>query len=393
MFLITSLVGRYGRDVASGISKYCAQYGRWEFYLEPDFNIAVRTIPETLRLWRPDGIIAHIANPKLRDLLLRAGVPTVNTSSSLDLRSIPTVAADNPAVGRVAAEYFLQRGHRNFAYAGDSRAYSCLRKDGFITALRGSGLECDDFEGGYSFRRRDDWMRLRAALREWVMRLPKPVAIMGCSDLMGREIIIVSQQLHALIPDEVAVVGVDNDEIFCGMLNPPLSSVDVPAERIGYEAAALLHRMIKGCRPPRDAVLVPPVGVVVRPSSEVLEISDEAVAQSVKFIAENAHEPISVKDLLGHVLVSRRSLERAFASILSRTPREEIIRAHVERAKHLLLTTDLPVSAVAKASGFTSPSIFSTVMRRTTGMTPLRYRSQFRVPAPVSAQIQHNSRP
>lgn len=382
LFVISALVGRYGRDVVSGIGKYCATFGKWEFYLEPSYEIAVATASEAIHVWKADGIIAHVGDQRLVPMLARADKPVVNTSSSLNVKSIPSVLIDNVAVGRVAAEYFLQRGHSTFAFCGDGRSYSQHRREGFFQVLRQHGHDSADLEKDCPRDVLSNWMLLRSHLRDWVLGLPKPIAIMACNDVVGRELILVCQQAGITVPEEVAVVGVDNEELFCSMLHPPLSSVDIPAERVGYEAAALLHRMIKGRRPPEQPILIPPIGVTVRQSSELPDIPDPRVAQALEFITGHAHEPISVKDVLQHVLVSRRSLERAFLGILNRSPGAEISRAHLELAKRLLLRTDLPIAEVAVRSGFTSASMLSTVWRRATGIAPQKYRRQFRAPSP-----------
>jgi LacI family transcriptional regulator len=191
------------------------------------------------------------------------------------------------------------------------------------------------------------------------------------------------------VPDEVAVVGVDNDDLFCGLARPSLSSIIVPAERIGFEAAAVLERLLAGAKAPRNPRLIPPAGVVTRQSSDVLAGGDPDVTAAVRFIRDHGHRPISVEDVLRAVPVSRRSLERRFRALLGRGLGEEIRRAHLQRAKDLLAATALSVTEVAGQAGFAGVHYLSRVFRQETGLTPTAYRRQVRNPAGQQAPTTH----
>jgi LacI family transcriptional regulator len=197
-------------------------------------------------------------------------------------------------------------------------------------------------------------------------------------DMWGLQLAEVCRDVGLRVPADVAIVGIGNDDLLCEMSRPSLSSVAVPAEQIGHEAAALLERLMAGSAPPERPIMLPPLGVVTRQSSDILAIGDPDVAAAVRFIRQRGHLPTRVGDVLREVPVSRRSLERKFRQILNRGVSEEIRRVHVDRARALLSGTDLPMSALADHAGFSNATHLSVVFRQETGMTPTSYRRQFR---------------
>jgi LacI family transcriptional regulator len=202
---------------------------------------------------------------------------------------------------------------------------------------------------------------------------------MCCHNYRGQEVLQACRETGLTVPDEVAVVAVEDDKLVCTMANPPMSSVEVPARRIGYEAAALMHKMINGRPAPRKPILLSPVEVVVRASSEKVALNDPDIVQALHFIADMAGEPISVKDILKEVAMSRRSFERRFREMTGRTPKKQIMDAHIAHAKGLLVNTDIPIPRVAAQSGFVRPEVFTRVFSRLMGTAPSAYRKRFRV--------------
>jgi LacI family transcriptional regulator, galactose operon repressor len=197
--------------------------------------------------------------------------------------------------------------------------------------------------------------------------------------VQGSQVSEFCRQLGFRVPDEVAIVGVDDDDLLCELSRPSLSSVALPGERIGYEAAVLLDRWLRGLRPPKKVVVLPPVGVVVRQSSDLMAVPDPQVSAALRFIREQADRPLHVQDVLREVPMARRALERRFRKWLQRSISEEIRRIHLERSRQLLSQTDLPLSAVATQSGFTDGRQLSVVFRRETGLTPSAFRRRFRL--------------
>ena len=253
--------------------------------------------------------------------------------------------------------------------------YASLREGAFAGALRAAGFSCRRIRTRVvAFKRERGWLASREVVARQLRDMPKSVGIFCANDTWGREIIWMAWQSGLRVPDDVSVVGVDNDEFICKSCQPPLSSIDIGAPRIGYEAAGLLHRMIEGQSPPKQPLLLPPVRVVTRQSSDVLAVQDADVAEVLRFLRDHIHQPVRVKDVLAAVPVSRRALEGKFAALLGRTPAAEIVRLRVERAQRLLAETDLPMSEVARQCGFVGAPIFSVVFRRETGYTPSAYR-------------------
>jgi len=201
---------------------------------------------------------------------------------------------------------------------------------------------------------------------------------MACYDLRGQQLLDACRRCAIAVPDEIAVIGVDNDELLCELSDPPLTSLIPNTHRTGYDAAALLDELMSGKRPPAQAHLVPPVGVATRQSTDVVAIEDRSVAMAMRHIREHACDGINVKDVLRAAPQSRRRLESAFRRLFGRTPHEEILRLQLDRAKHLLVATDLPLSEIAERAGFAHVEYLSVVFKKQFGVPPSRYRARNR---------------
>lgn len=376
--LVSSALG-YSRNVLRGIKSYASPDRNWvAHYADP-----LVTPLETVAAFRPSGIIAALSKADALESIAKLGVPVVNVSSALSDNRFIRVSLDNRAIGEMVAKYFLDRGFKRFGYIGlAGREYSNQRELGFRRTLQSAGkdvLSYNDPSNRSDQRVTRSWSNLDEPMRQWIAKLGRPVAVMTCNDWQGMQLSEMCRYAGLRVPEDVAIVGVDNDDLICDLCNPPLSSVAVPGERVGYEAAMLLDRMLQGNKPTESVVTLPPIGVVTRRSSDTLAIEDSDVAAAVRFIRLNAHRPMGVEDILEDVHISRRSLERRFRQLLGRSPLEEIRRAHVERAQSLLAGTDLSMPAVAKKSGFVSAERLSVIFRQETTLTPTSYRRQFRL--------------
>jgi LacI family transcriptional regulator len=331
----------------------------------------------------PHGIIASIHTPQLAKAVRNWHGPLVNVSSVLHDLPWPRVAPDSAAIARMAAEHLLQRGLRNFAFVGHpEHLYSVEREAGFRIALKSAGAEVSCFHA-----RRDHPYEPHAEIRSldrrveaWLADLPKPVGIMTPTDFWGVELTEVCRQLDVLIPDEVAIIGVSNDDLYVEFSRPPLSSVALPTKNIGFEAAALLDRLIKKKRPPARPILIGPTHVHIRRSTDILAIEDPVVLAASRLIRERAHLRLSVEDILREVHLSRRPLERRFRKCLGRGVVEEIRHARLERSQRLLVESDLNMEAIARRSGFESARHMASVYRREVGVAPSDYRERSRPP-------------
>ncbi len=363
----------YCRDVLKGIQSYAIGQPRWVFRDGPP---NVRVI-QALRDWKPSGVIAHVYDKEVARGLATLGVPIVNTTSTLTDNPFPLVEVDHERVGRMAAEYFLDRGFRNFGFFGSAWAgFSKGRERGFQDALQEHGFTPSPCYAEFLPRLsiKSSWQELEKRVLEWLKSLPKPVAILASNDLPAKELSHACQHLGLNVPVDVALLGVDNDEVECHLARPPLSSIALPAERVGYEAALMLDRMVHRRKVPQPFRFIPPVGVVSRQSTDVIAVEDPHVAKAVAFIRSRAAEGIGVDDVVGEVALSRRSLERRFRDQFDRSVLDEIRRRRVELAKELLSRTDLSMALIAERSGFSTPARFCFVFRQFSGQSPSEFR-------------------
>ena len=367
----------WGRRVVRGIGRYVREHGPWDIWIEArDQRAALRLPPD----WHGRGIIARVPNLATARHVAAAGVPVVNVSA-VELKGItlPRVMTHLEASARMAAEYLLNRGFRYFAYCGiEWWSYTEYHRQGFAKVLAEAGCSCTVYRPSAREGPRAASHLQQRGLVRWLKPLPKPIAVLTWTTNSGREVIQACRRAGLLVPEQVAVLAADEDELLCDMCNPPLSGIALTSERIGYDAAALLDRLMHGCRPPKEPILIEPTGVVTRQSTDTLAIQDADVASAVDFIWKRASEPIRVGDVLRAVPVSRTQLERKFQASLGRSPAAEIRRVHLERAKQLLAESDMPLRNVAAAAGFASREYLSYVFKSQMGLSPKRYRDRTR---------------
>ncbi|MFW6065317.1 MAG: substrate-binding domain-containing protein [Planctomycetota bacterium] len=376
--LIVAMSFTYGRGVLRGICAYAKQGKPWVFNSALPGSRAGRLLAE----WEPAGVIGHLSVRSDAEAVVQLSRPAVNVSGVVEDVPVPRVGVDDIAIGKMAAEHFVERGFRTFGFIGErNTAYSDRRLSGFREKLQSHGADCEVFmeRGGpiaaYNER---SWKSSDAAITHWLKSLSMPAAVFACNDVMAVRLSEGCRLAELRVPEDIAIAGVDDDELLCDMARPPLSSVRLPLEQVGFEAAKLLDGMLNGKTPPAKSVLLPPSHVVTRQSSDILAVNDPEVAKALRFIRGNAGEQIGVRDVLAACSVSRRVLERRFQKALGRSPLDEIIRVRIERAKEILAGTHLPMSAVAEASGFNGASRLSVVFRNHTDMTPTQYRRRFR---------------
>ncbi len=364
----------YGRGLLRGVQRYNRERANWSTYFEP--HGLGDPPPPWLKTWRGNGILARVDNRRLAEAVRQAGVPVVNLRGTLPDLPFPFFGADNRAVGWLAAEHLLDRGFCRFGFCGLRRGfhpgYDC-REDSFTQTLARAGFDCLVLRpaGG---RRALGWEAQQDRIGSWLAALPKPVGIMTCNDDRGLQVLDACRRIGAAVPDEVAVIGVDNDEYLCGMAIPPLSSVDINSEETGYRAAELLDRLMAGRKAPRKTPETPPRGVVTRRSTDVLATDDALVVRAVRFIRDHACEGIDKHSVLRHAGVSRNVLEPRLRRVLGRTVQEEIRRVRIERAAELLAGTDMPVKQVAGEAGFRTVHYLTRVFSAATGEPPAAYR-------------------
>lgn len=323
-------------------------------------------------------MIVRIETDEIARIVRRLGKPVVDVSAARGVEDIPWVETNDEAIAELAIDHFRSRGFKHLAFCGDPD-FDCSqwRQEGFLDRITSnSGLTGDVFKATSRSHPSYSWNREKKRLANWISNLPKPVGIFACYDIRAQQVLDVCRELETRVPDEVAVLGVDNDEMLCNLCHPPLSSVIPDAHRTGREAARLLDVLMNGGRVDDERHLTDPTGVATRQSTDVLAIDDHEVATAIRYIRQNACEGINVVDVLKQVSLTRRALELRFRSILGRTPHQEIIRQRVERVKSLLIETDLPLKTIARRTRFEHEEYMSVVFSRETGTPPGQYRRE-----------------
>ena len=371
----------YGRGVLGGIANYVRAHGTWKTY-QTERRLC-DAAPEWLRDWHGDGIIARIESRTLLTQLRRLQLPTVDLFEHSHTDGFSGVITDNRAIAHLAAEHLIERGLEHFAYGGLPGVYSSdTRGEHFVQYLNRAGYKVHVYDGprqtapAFISTSEDHGLRDEEAIARWLGTLPKPVGLMACNDLRAQQILMACGDRGIAVPEEVAVIGVDNDELICELCHPPLTSIEQNPGKVGYEAAALLDQMIEGQTPPTEPTFIEPLGVVARQSTDIVAVGDADVAAAVHFIRGHACEGISVSDLLQQLQISRSTLERRFARLLGRTPKAEILRVQLERVKQLLAMTDYPLAKIARLTGFGYMESMCYRFKQVTGQTPGQYRKR-----------------
>jgi LacI family transcriptional regulator len=375
--LLVETSNAYARELLHGVRAWMRENAPWSVYLAEHGRGDAP--PPWLKGWRGDGILARIETPAIARAVAASGLPAVDLSAARLAPAVPWLETDDQAIARVAAGHFRERGFTRFGYCGDARYnWSNWRQEAFVRCVAAVGFECSVFTPSRAGLRSGatDWETEQAALATWVRRLPKPVAILACYDIRAVQVLEACRRLGVRIPDEVAVLGVDNDELLCDLADPPLSSVIPNVRRTGYEAAALLDRLMRGERVPPAGRLFEPVGVAARQSTDVVAVDDRHVAEAVRFIREHACDGIAVADVLRQVPLSRRVLEQRFRRRLGRTPHGHILQVKLDRVKRLLLETDLPLAVIAERTGFAHVEYLSVAFKKHAAVPPSAYRTQ-----------------
>ncbi len=372
--LLIETSNTYARDLLHGIRIWLREQKPWSIRFSEEGRGA--GLPVWLADWHGDGIIARVTSRRMASALRKTGLPVVDVAAALPEPVFPRVATDSRAATRLALEHLTERGFRHFAYCGDERFWwSASRELSFTEQVRAASRNCSVFRVG---RTRAGSDNEQAELISWLRSLPKPVGILACYDVCGQQVLEACIDAGLAVPEQVAVMGVHNDELLCDLCEPPLSSVIPNARRAGYEAASLLARMMEGERVPVEARLIEPVGVAQRQSTDVIAVDDPKVSAAVRYIRAHATTGIDVGDVLRAVPISRTLLERRFKALLGHTPHEHILRTRLARVQTMLIETELPVALIAERTGFEHTEYLSVAFRRHTGQTPSAYRKRHR---------------
>ncbi len=366
-----------GRDMLIGISKYSNLNSTWELCRIPLFYWEPPRKKKDSGFWGiedADGII--IGDMKKR-VKVTANTPFVVLSQDDLIPNVPNVITEGDKIGNIAAEHLIDLGHKNFAYCGfKGVSWSEERSESFSKRIAQSGFEIHIYQPS-KYRGGASWQKKQLFMIDWLNSLPKPIGLMACNDNRGLQIIEACKFAGIRIPEDIAVIGVDNDKVTCQVCSPTLTSIDLNFERAGYEAAELLDRLMAGEEFSGQHIFVQTTRIVQRESTGTLVIKDDLVAQAVSFIRKNAAKHIGAADVIDEVPASRRVLERRFRKELGRSILAEIRRVRIERIARMLLETNLSVSQIALNLGFSDVSHITRFFRSMKGMSMLEYRRKF----------------
>jgi len=379
VLLSIEYISKYGRGLMRGISKYVRFNGPWTIMGLPGFYIDPERSTDTvdfndIQNFSPDGIILRIAEDY--EKLNALGIPILLAVDSDQPTQVPSIVGDDEATGRMAAEFLMERGFKHYAFCGFAEmAWSRKRGDFFEKFINEAGhtvlrYEGEDHQKGTKLEERN---RL---LGQWLKSLPKPIALFCCADFRSQQIVEAAKSVGIAIPDELAILSVDNDDLFCTLTAPTISSIALDTETAGYEAAELLARLMNGEKPDGQRIIVKPTRVISRLSTEIIAVDDKQIAKALRYILTHARGWIQVEDVAEHVGLSRRTLERRFSKLIGRSVYSEIRKTRIQLVARMLLETNLTISQVSYALGYSCPENLSQSFQREKGLSPQAYRTK-----------------
>ena len=380
VILLIAPTRAFDRGLLQGIARYANEYGPWTFYREPPHYQAInwkKKVSDRLRRGQVDAIIMR--EPEKIDEIIQCKIPGICAPvTQRTIEGFINIAIDNDAVARLASEHLVQCGFRHFAYCGFQGIYwSMKRGQAFCRHVKKAGHRCHVYEPPRSRPTQALWEREEPLLVDWLTSLPKPVGIMACNDDRSQHVLEACHAARVHVPSDVAIIGVDNDEFICRLANPPLSSICLNPEKLGYRAAQLLDRVISEKRGAETTVVGGPTHVIARGSTNILLVEDQEMAQAVQFIRERVDHPLQVDDVARAVSMSRRTLQYRFSKAVGRSVHSQILRERVNRITELLVESDLTVAQIAEELNFSSPKQLDRVFTRFQGVPPTAYRARY----------------
>jgi LacI family transcriptional regulator len=365
----------FGRQLLSGINRYSKRNGPWSFYKEQD---GLKSSVPPLKNWKPDGIIMR--NSMIKKELLELKIPTILAlHDSMIPKNLPIIKTDSYNIAKMAAEHLLAKGFKNFAFCGyDKYEWSNERKYSFEEFINSAGFKTFNYNS-IKKKQTNDWKSEQLQVTNWLKSLPKPVGIMTCNDDRGHHILEVCKLNGYKVPDDIAVIGVDNDPMICEFEDPPLSSIALNIESAGYSAAHLLDRLMNGEKIQGQQIIVLPTHVVQRQSTDILAIKDEDLLEAIRFIHKNATNKIHVNQIVKATNVGRRVLERKFNKIIRKSIYAELSHIRTELISKMLVETDLQISEIVSLFNFTDIAHVSRFFKKEKGIGMSQFRKQNRL--------------
>lgn len=360
----------FGRQLLIGIARYSRINGPWSFYKE---QTGLKSSIPRLTSWKPDGIIMR--NSMIKRELLKLKIPTILAlHDSSCPKDLPVIKTDSRAIAKTASDHFIEKGFKNFAYCGfDNFEWSRERKDFFQKFNDDAGFQTHIYKLPRKIKKHD-WEIEQRHVSQWINSLPKPVGIMACNDDRGQHILEVCKLIGLKVPDDVSVIGVDNDPMICELGDPPLTSIALNVESAGYQSAKLLDELLSGGKMKGQQIIVSPTHIVQRQSSDIFAVNDLDIANALKFIRDNARNKILVDDVVKITCLSRRTLEQRFRELFHRSVYDEIRSVRVELISKLLIETDMPISQITSLFTFTDAEHISRYFKKVKGISLNEFR-------------------
>ena len=370
--LLIETTRTYTRDLLAGIRRYIAKHGPWSTFVEiGDFETDP---PAWLPNWDGDGILTRTFTPRMAEVINNIGLPAIELRSPKLCPQLPFCGMDNHRMGLMVADHFINRGYRKFAaYTLDIESFFQERIENFTRTLGQRGFDCDILPSTED-RHPNDWEENQAQLVNWLLSLAKPVGIYAANDQLGVRLLDACQRAGLMVPEDVAVVGTENEETLCEFATPSLTSVAFNGREVGYRAAEALDELMSGRVLSDPEMLVKPPGILVRESSDGLVIEDFLVRGAIKLIRSRALDGTNINDVCSKLNISRSTLERRMKASLNRTPKEELLRVRFKEVERLLRETDLTMEVISDQTGFAHCHYLQTQFRNRYGMTPGTFR-------------------
>jgi LacI family transcriptional regulator len=375
VLLLVETSGHVGRAMIKGIARYAMDRGPWSIQFE--HRALDSSTPSWLKEWRGDGIISRTADIGSAKLLQATGVPVVELYGLPDF-GMPQVSVDRTMAARMIVDHFVDCGLRHFAHFGYEETQATIPlQNALDRSLAGRGFKCNYFRAPAAKHVLPQWHeQMRPHLLKWLRSLPRPIGVLGHGDVHALRLLDACRDLKIAVPEEMAILGIGNDPVICEAVHPTLSSIDVNAAHIGYEAARLLDRLMAGKKAP-SSTAIPPSHIAARESTDIFIIDNAEISQAARFIREfGCQRNLDVSRVAEEIGVSRSFLERGFRTYFGRSPKAEIMRIRIGSAKMLLGKSRRNIESIARTCGFTSVQYFTRAFRREVGMTPYVYRQE-----------------
>lgn len=378
VLILIDYSSEFSRRLLKGLIQYSKDHGPWMFYRLPTYYKTLHGkegIVEWAQEWKADAIIARWDHEGT-NLLSTLNIPVLLQNYKERSPYFSNLTGDYIGTGEMAAKFFIKRRYRNFAFYGNKGVvWSRERAEGFRREVEKSGgnyyyFESENLSG-------EEWGTSYIELDEWLLSLPKPVGLFACDDSFALRVSQICKINNILIPEEISLLGVDNDELICHLSDPPISSIVTDVEKGGYEAGRLIDRMISGEIKEPFNIIIQPTRFELRKSTEKYDIENEYISQVVNFIEDNFTTDIDIEGLTGLVPLSRRNLEVKFKEEMGTSIYQFILSCRIDYFANLLLTTDRTLFDLALESGFNDCKNISRIFKKMKGYTPIEYRKKY----------------